>query len=153
MGFPLTHRRFDLFRLPVPEGIALHARTISTKTSAPSATAPPKMRNVLNPKGNKSSPLNRRITRERATEQSPRQCCGRRFPRVGAYTIAAATRSTDCFAGASASRATSMITSTAMPLKRPNRSFGIWNAITVITAARSVSSRLTAVVCDDLENL
>src|SRR6266566_1998343 len=64
-----------------------------------------------------------------------RGCGARRFPRVRAYTPAADTRSSDCFAGASTIRATPMMPSTATAISSSPRSSAFWNAIIAITAA------------------
>ena len=56
------------------------------------------------------------------------------FPRARAYARAADARSPNCFAGASAIRATPMIMSAVTAPSRPARSFGMWTAITAITA-------------------
>ena len=47
------------------------------------------------------------------------------FPRVRAYAPAAEACSTGCFAGASASSATPITTSTAEPIKKPTLSLGM----------------------------
>ena len=51
------------------------------------------------------------------------------------YASAADACSTDCFAGASASSANPMTTSTAEPIKNPSFSLGIWNHSVDITTA------------------
>jgi hypothetical protein len=61
--------------------------------------------------------------------------CTHDWVRVRAYVLAVDARSANCLAGASASKATPMITSAATPIRRCVPSLAVCNACTTMTAA------------------